>query len=110
MTHSIKLLIANVFRFIKFFVLFCLIFIAIGFMVDSSDEAVADTVVEQVETAEHTACRTELHNENPYGGDTLVWDTAEFGTYLDGDIWVGYNRKTGDNVWKDLRKACYKGQ
>ena len=108
MVQATKSIISNVFRFIKFFVLFCFVFIAIGFMFDSGDDTVVETVVAQTESAEHTACRTELHSENPYGGDSLVWDNAEFGTYEDGDIWVGYNRKTGDNVWKDLRHTCYK--
>ena len=64
-----------------------------------------------VETAKHTACRLKLHSENPYGGtynglDVLVWDTDAFGTYADGEVWVGYNRKVGDKVFYNLSKIC----
>jgi hypothetical protein len=63
------------------------------------------------ETAKHTACRLELHRENPYGGtynglSNLVWDTSAFGTFADGDVWVGYNRKVGDKVFYNMRKIC----
>ena len=58
------------------------------------------------ETYKHQQCRLDLHKENPYGGDTLVWDTSAFGTYEDGEVWVGYNRKVGDKVYKNLSKIC----
>ena len=64
-----------------------------------------------VETAKHTACRLKLHSENPYGGtynglSNLVWDTDAFGTYNDGSVWVGYNRKVGDKVFYNMSKIC----
>jgi len=58
------------------------------------------------ETEKHKQCRLKLHSENPYGGNTLVWDTKDFGTYDDGSVWVGYNRKTGNKVWYNLSKIC----
>ena len=58
------------------------------------------------ETYKHQQCRLDLHKENPYGSDTLVWDTSAFGTYEDGEVWVGYNRKVGDKVYKNLSKIC----
>jgi hypothetical protein len=67
-------------------------------------KAVVNVVLPQ-ETEAHKQCRLELHAENR-GGDTLVWDTKDFGTYDDGDVWVGYNRKTDDRVWYDLVKIC----
>jgi hypothetical protein len=68
----------------------------------------AETVeeAEPTETYRHQQCRLELHRENPYGGDTLVWDTEAFGTYDDGSVWVGYNRKVGDRVFRNLSKIC----
>jgi|TARA_B110000908_G_C9891484_1_gene287007 hypothetical protein len=63
------------------------------------------------ETAKHTSCRLELHSENPYGGtynglSNLVWDTSAFGTFDDGEVWVGYNRKVGNKVYKNMVKIC----
>ena len=63
------------------------------------------------ETYKHQQCRLDLHKENPYGGtynglSNLVWDTSAFGTFDDGDVWVGYNRKVGDKVYKNLSKIC----
>ena len=63
------------------------------------------------ETYKHQQCRLDLHKENPYGGtynglSNLVWDTSAFGTYEDGDVWVGYNRKVGDKVFYNMRKIC----
>ena len=63
------------------------------------------------ETYKHQQCRLDLHKENPYGGtynglSNLVWDTPAFGTYNDGDVWVGYNRKVGDKVYRNLSKIC----
>ena len=76
-------------------------------------QVVAVKVVEAklVETARHTACRLALHKENPYGAtynglDVLVWDTDAFGTYNDGEVWVGYNRKVGDKVFYNMSKIC----
>lgn len=66
---------------------------------------VVETIA-KVETYKHQQCRLELHRENPYGGDTLVWDTEAFGTYDDGSVWVGYNRKVGDQVFQDLSMIC----
>ena len=59
------------------------------------------------ETYKHQQCRLDLHRENPYGGDTLVWDTEAFGTYDDGSVWVGYNRKVGNKVFRNLSKICH---
>ena len=67
------------------------------------------TVVEEiaeVETYRHKQCRLELHSENPSTEDSFVWDTEAFGTYDDGSVWVGYNRKAGDRVFRNLSKIC----
>jgi hypothetical protein len=66
---------------------------------------------EPIETYKHKQCRLELHKENPYGGtynglSNLVWDTSAFGTFDDGEVWVGYNRKVGDKLYKNLSKIC----
>ena len=58
------------------------------------------------ETYKHKQCRLELHKENPYTKDSFVWDTPGFGTYANGEVWVQYNRKVGDQVFKNLSKIC----
>ena len=71
--------------------------------------AEVETVVEEiaeVETYRHKQCRLELHSENPSTEDSFVWDTEAFGTYDDGSVWVGYNRKAGDRVFRNLSKIC----
>ena len=81
---------------------------------NSNEPLVQQTVAKvqaPVETAKHTACRLKLHSENPYGGtynglSNLVWDTDAFGTYNDGSVWVGYNRKVGDKVFYNMSKIC----
>ena len=106
-----------VYPVVGFFVLAVMSYHLLGVsLIDTSIEAkVTPSVViteskptesKPTETYKHQQCRLDLHKENPYGGDTLVWDTSAFGTYEDGEVWVGYNRKVGDKVYKNLSKIC----
>ena len=103
----------------KLSIAFMTFVIAVAYFVDPNETS-PKTVVEKTEsvvsiektsatlteTYKHQQCRLELHKENPYGGDTLVWDTEAFGTYDDGSVWVGYNRKVGNKLFRNLSKIC----